>query len=68
MFPYEHVKSIHDQKMAQFGAERDRAQMAQMRRHGQPGAMETVAQAIGQGLLAIGEAVRPRGGRRLKSA
>ena len=46
MFPYENVKSIHDQKMAQFISEKEKAQMAKMRKAGRPGLVERVAGAV----------------------
>ena len=63
MLPYEHVKSIHDQKMAQFLAERDKDQMARMVKAGRPGMIQRFTEALGEAVKTAGTAlVERRGG------
>lgn len=54
MLPYEYVKSIHDQKMAQFVAQREKDELVRMLNAGRPGAVKRLAQAV----RALGEAYR----------
>ena len=68
MLPYEHVKSIHDQKAAQFMAERDKAQLAAMVKAGQPGILERMAKAVGEALKSAGEVLTGRLSRPIRLA
>ena len=60
MLPYEHIKSIHDQKAAQYMAERDKAQLAAMVKAGEPGVIQRMAKAVGEALQTAGELLSER--------
>ena len=61
MFPYEYVKSIHDQKAAKFMAERDKVQMASLARAGQPSALRRRVEEIVESLRNFGQTVGGQG-------
>lgn len=54
MFPYENVKSIHDQKMAQFISAKEKVQMARMRKAGRQGLVERWFERVSPRFRSIG--------------
>ena len=62
MLPYEHIKSIHDQKHAQFVAERDKAQLAAIAKAGKPGLLDRLATAVVEALGLAGQTSTGRRG------
>ena len=68
MLPYEHIKSIHDQKHAQYVAERDKAQLAAITKSGKPGLIDRVASAVVEALGLAGETLEERRRRPIRLA
>ena len=68
MLPYEHVKSIHDQKQAQFIAERDKAQLAAIAKAGKPGLIDRLANAVVDALGLAGKTLQEQRRRPIRLA
>lgn len=60
MFPYENVKSIHNQKMAQFIAERDRDLLVRTLKAGKPSQIKRLGDAAGDMLTSVQRAISVR--------
>ena len=68
MLPYEHIKSIHDQKQAQYIAERDKAQLAAIAKAGKPGLIDRLASAVVEALGLSGKTLDERRRRPIRLA